>query len=121
MDIPNRHPQEIEVWYILPAIRKELVVTLKNEGKSQKEIATLLNLTESAISQYLNSKRAKDINLPLEVKTFIKEAVKKITNHETAYQQIQKISEFIKSTKALCQIHMMVEGNLENCDVCYKE
>ena len=58
MNIPNKHPQEIEVWYILPAIRKELVVVLKESGLTQRKIAGMLKVTEAAISQY--SKHIKD-------------------------------------------------------------
>ena len=33
MNLPLKHPQEIEVWYVLPAIRKELALALKAQGK----------------------------------------------------------------------------------------
>lgn len=121
MTTPSKHPQEVEVWYILPAIRKELVITLKEKKHSQKEIAKLLNVTEAAISQYTKAKRAKDIKLNDEVKKFIKEAAEKIKDSKTAYQQIQKINDFIKHSKALCEIHMQLEGNLKNCDICYRK
>jgi predicted transcriptional regulator len=51
-------PQEIVVWYLLPALRKELVIELKNFKLSQKDIAQKLNITEAAISQYMHNKRA---------------------------------------------------------------
>lgn len=119
MKTPSKHPQEIEVWYILPAIRKELVIALKEKKSSQKEIAKLLNVTEPAISQYMKDKRAK-VNLNDEVKKFIKKSATKIKDSETAYQQIQKISDFIKKSKALCEIHMQLEGDLKGCDICYQ-
>lgn len=120
MTTPAKHPQEIEVWYILPAIRSELVLALKEKGHSQKEIAKLLNVTEPAVSQYAKEKRAQKIKLNDEVKKFIKEAADKIKDSETAYQQIQKINDFIKHSKALCDIHMQLEGDLKGCDICYK-
>ncbi|MBU0457244.1 MAG: hypothetical protein ABH824_02945 [Nanoarchaeota archaeon] len=120
MTIPNKHPQEIEVWYVLPAIRKELVVALKEKGFSQKKIANYLNVTEPAISQYTKQKRAKEINLCDDVKNFIRKASEEITDNKSAFQQIQKISRFIKSSKAMCQIHMQLESHLKKCDVCYK-
>lgn len=116
---PSKHPQEIEYWYVLPAIRKELVLALKNKGKNQKEIAKLLNLTEPAVSQYLNKKRAKDFPLTKDVVDFIRKSADKITGEKEAYQQIQKICDYIKETKALCRIHMDVESGLEGCDLCY--
>ena len=121
MTVPTQHPQEIEVWYILPAIRKELAVALKEKGKAQKEIAKLLNITEAAISQYLKEKRAKEITFPVEVKEFIRKAAERITDSKSAFHQIQSINEFIKKAKALCKLHAQIEGDLKGCDVCYKK
>ncbi len=121
MKLPLKHPQEIEVWYILPAIRKELVVALKETGKSQKEIAKLLNITEAAISQYTKEKRAMEISFPPELKDFIKKAAAGITDPASAFYQIQRISEHIKHSKVLCKLHAQVEGDLKGCDVCYKK
>ena len=121
MKVPAQHPQEIEVWYILPAIRKELVVALKETGKAQKEIAKLLNITEAAVSQYTKEKRGTEISFPAEVKEFIKKAAAEITDAATAFHQIQRISEHIKHTKVLCQLHAQIEGDLKGCDVCYKK
>jgi len=121
MKVPAQHPQEIEVWYILPAIRKELVVALKEKGKAQKEIARLLNITEAAVSQYVSEKRAKEITFPAEVKDFIRKAALEITDSTSAFHQIQKISEHIKHSKVLCKLHAQIEGDLKGCDVCYKK
>lgn len=44
---------------ILPAIRKELVVTLVKMGKKQNEVAKMLQVTPAAVTQYLKGKRAK--------------------------------------------------------------
>src|SRR3989338_7122887 len=55
-------PQEIEVRYIIPAIRRELAsIFIKEHKLNQKEAAKLLGLTEAAISQYQHSKRAKEV------------------------------------------------------------
>ena len=51
-------PQEIELWYVIPAIRKQLVIELKRKGLKQKAIAPILGITEAAISQYNRDKRA---------------------------------------------------------------
>ena len=121
MKLPAKHPQEIEVWYILPAIRKELVSALKDKGKSQKEIAGLLNITEAAVSQYTKKKRAMEITFPQELKEFIRKAAQERKDSTSAFHQIQKISEHIKHSKALCQLHAQIEGDLKGCDVCYKK
>jgi predicted transcriptional regulator len=45
--------------YKVPAIKAKLARELKEKGLSQKEIASLLDVTEAAISQYLSGKRAR--------------------------------------------------------------
>lgn len=120
MILPEKQPQEIEVWYVLPAIRRELVLILYEQGMSQRAIAQLMNITEPAVSQYLNDKRGKEINFNPEVKSYIKQSAQKITDHQSAYQQIQQITQFVKETKALCKIHMGIEDGLKGCDLCYK-
>ena len=44
-------PQEIEVWYLIPAIRAELAKELLKEGINQTKIASILNITNAAVSQ----------------------------------------------------------------------
>ena len=117
--LPTKHPQEIEVWYVIPAIRKELTLDLIKSGKSQREVASLLGITEAAVSQYIKKKRAKDIPLPSEAKEFIHKAALHIKDQRSAYHQIHKISQYMKESKILCKIHSAVEDGLEGCDVCY--
>jgi predicted transcriptional regulator len=57
-------PQEIEVWYIIPAIRRELAKQLIKKGLKQREVAEILGTTEAAVSQYLHKKRAQEIKFP---------------------------------------------------------
>ena len=51
-------PQEIELWYVIPSLRKALVTVLKKKGMKQKDIAPLLGISEPAVSQYMKDKRA---------------------------------------------------------------
>ena len=60
-------PQEIEVWYVLPAIRKEMAKVMADKGLKQVEIAEILGLTKSAVNHYLKQKRAKDVNFPEQI------------------------------------------------------
>ena len=119
MTLPEKHPQEIEVWHIIPAVRKELVVVLKKKGQSQKKIAELLNLTEAAVSQYLKSKRAREVTFDVTIKKFIEEAADRIKDQVSAYREVQRIIQQIKKTKVICQIHMAMEEGLESCDICF--
>ena len=36
-------PQEIEVWYVLPAIRKQLALELIKQGLTQSQVSKLLD------------------------------------------------------------------------------
>ena len=55
-------PQEIEVWYLIPALRKELArIFIKDYGLAQKKAAELLGISGAAVSQYVKEKRAKEI------------------------------------------------------------
>ncbi|HUK38009.1 MAG TPA: helix-turn-helix domain-containing protein [Methanomicrobiales archaeon] len=45
------------VWDVLPAIRAALAAELVRNGVSQQEVARLLDLAPSAVSQYISGKR----------------------------------------------------------------
>jgi len=45
------------VWDVLPAIRAALAAELVRKGVSQQEVARLLELAPSAVSQYISGKR----------------------------------------------------------------
>lgn len=51
------------------AIKAKLAKALKKKGKSQKEIAEMLGVTEAAVSQYLSGKRAKAAKLKEKTKS----------------------------------------------------
>src|SRR3989344_2157312 len=61
----NLLPQEIEVWYLIPAIRRELAkIFIEKYSLSQKKAAQILGISEAAVSQYVKSKRANEIEFP---------------------------------------------------------
>ena len=62
-------PQEIEVWYIIPKIRRELASLLVKKHKlSYEKAGEVLGVTKSAVSQYLSNKRANKIELSAQIK-----------------------------------------------------
>jgi uncharacterized protein len=116
------HPQEVEVFYILPAIRKELSTSLKALGKSQKEIAKLLGVTEAAVSQYISSKRGTDVHFPAEIKMLITAAAPRITDHASMIAEVQSILAASKEGRFICQMHEQITDNIpKGCSVCFKE
>jgi uncharacterized protein len=115
------HPQEVEVFYILPAIRRELSIALKELGKPQKEIAKLLGVTEAAVSQYISQKRANDVQFPIEMKHQIKAAAPKITDHASMIAETQAILTSAKADRFICKMHEQVTDNIpRGCNVCFK-
>jgi predicted transcriptional regulator len=112
-------PQEVEVFYILPAIRKELAVAMKQAGKPQKEIAKLLHVEESTISQYLTGKRA-SMMLGDEITNAAKEAAKRITSKTSLIEETQKLLILAKQNKSICTLHIALAKLPKSCDICFK-
>ena len=112
-------PQEIEVRYILPAIRKQLTIALAKKGLKQKEVAEKLNLTPAAVSQYLSEKRG-TTSFPESVKKEINNSTKLILeNKSTPHKELYKISNMIKKTSTICDIHRLYDNVPKNCEVCF--
>ncbi len=64
-------PCEDIVWESLPAIRAAIAAEMVATGLSQKEVATILEMAPSAVSQYLSGKRGYRIEFTDEVKKAI--------------------------------------------------
>jgi len=113
-------PQEIQVWHILPALRKQLALGLKMEGLKQKEIASLLELTESAISQYLKKKRGNEINFPKKIREDIGLSAKRISEDKaTVHKEIQRLLKKIEESGFLCDVCHNYLGTNSSCNVCH--
>lgn len=114
-------PQELEVWFLLPAIRREMSNSLKKLGFKQKDIATKIGVTGAAVSQYLSDKRANHIDLSNNVKKGIDISAIKIANNEgNIIEEIQKACNIAKKEKVLCEIHAKEGFNIKNCEICLK-
>jgi len=118
-------PQEIEVRYILPAIRRELAnILIKEHKQSQKETAKLLGLTEAAISQYLHSKRASQVVFSEDVQPEIRKSASKILSDRTKQRVLAetfRISSLAKVRHILCDIHRSQSKDLKNCNICFED
>lgn len=99
-------PQEIEVWYVLPAIRKQLAVKLVEKGLAQKEVAKMMNLTEAAISQYKKEKRAKEEIFCGEIEKEMEQSIKNILkDHDKLYTEIVRLNSLVKEKGIICKLH----------------
>jgi len=99
-------PQEIEVWYIIPAIRKELAKQLtKKYELSYEKAGGILGISKAAVSQYLSNKRANKIKLTPKVKKEITKSAKIISeNSRLAMVEMQRILKFMKDHKCSCDV-----------------
>ena len=114
-------PQELEVWYVIPAIRKELASAMKNNGLKQVEIAKRLGVTKAAITQYLGAKRGNEVKFSGKIKEEISKSAQRVNNHFDVIKEIQLILNVTREEKILCQIHRSLDKGFENCNVCHEE
>ena len=109
-------PQEIEVWYVIPAIRKELAEILLKKGLKQKEVAKLMYVTPSAINQYFKNKRAKEIVFNKAIKKEIQASANKLIQKKTcSILEIEKICKILEKTGFI--IFLQKKFN-ERCKKC---
>jgi predicted transcriptional regulator len=99
-------PQEIEVWYIIPAIRRELAqVLIKKHNLKQKEVAKILGTTEAAISQYLHKKRAQTLKFPKEMRKQLENSAEIIVkDNKRVVNEILKLINLTKQCGVSCGI-----------------
>jgi len=99
-------PQEIEVWYVIPAVRREFSRILTEKHKMTFEKAgEILGITKAAVSQYLSNKRAGKMTLCKEVKSEIKRSAEIIVkNNDLAVNEIERILKFVKKKGYVCDI-----------------
>ena len=117
-------PQEIEVWYTIPALRRELTKSMIEDCKlTQKQVAEHMGITEAAVSQYLSSKRATEVTFSNAVLDEIKKSAKNIIE-----DQILLVPEMMRLTKltgvkqVMCDIHKKQDIKLpDGCDICFEE
>ena len=117
-------PQEIEVWYIIPSLRRELAKSMINELKlTQKEVAAIMGLTEAAVSQYLHSKRAKEVVFTKAVLDEIRKSAKTIEkNEKLLMQEMMRLTNLTGVKHIMCDLHKKHDSKMpSNCGVCFEE
>ena len=114
-------PQEIEVRYIIPSLRKELATYLKKKGLKQKDIAETLNLPPAAVSQYMKEKRGITVFSEKIKKEIQKSGDKIIKDRFATQEELLRLITIIKKSYALCEVHKQHDCVPENCDFCFKK
>ncbi len=112
-------PQEVEVFYILPAIRRELALELKRLGRSQRAVADVLGVTGAAVSQYLSGKRAQT-EFPVALRKEIAASAPRITDRESMVREMQRILVSAREDRMICRLHEKLSGDIpRGCDICF--
>lgn len=126
--IPKILPEELVVKSALPALRASIAKKLLSEyGFTQKKVAELLGVTQTAISYYLSNKRgsgAQDSVQDETVKKTISEIAKMLTQKDVDRRAVAtKFTEaltYIRRNRLLCNVHKQYEPQLDSdaCDIC---
>jgi uncharacterized protein len=115
-------PQEIEAFYTIPAVRRELTRALVAAGLTQRQIAKKLDVTEAAVSQYLSNKRGTQLEYPPEVVAAMTAAASRIkTTEDTTVirKEILELIKIMKEQKVICQIHKKHGFDKDGCTACF--
>jgi len=115
-------PQEIELWYLIPSLRRELAKILVNKKKlNQKRISELLGVTGAAISQYLNLKRASEITFTKAQLKRIEKAADNLVKNENCIKELHFLCSYFKKDKIVCKIHKQKDTSVKkNCKICFE-
>jgi len=112
-------PQEIEVWYIIPAIRRDITkILVKDYGISYDKVGNILGISKAAVSQYLNNKRAAKIKLHEKAFEEIKKSCKKIIDRKSdSTKEIQRLLEVIRKKHWHCKkCGKLIGAELHDCE-----
>ena len=120
MDMIMKLPQEIEVWYIIPAIRRELAMGLVKRGLRQREVARMLGVTDAAVSHYFSSKRGNEVRFNSRINSEIRSSVGKIVGGSPVMGEIQRLCRLCKNDGICCHIHKH-HGAPRECSACFHE
>jgi len=110
-------PQEVTVWYVIPTVRKLLTENLHKKGISNKHIAGLLEVTPSAVSQYLNNKRAlyaiKDLDEDIEY------GAESLMDGKPLITVINELLVRVKEKGSMCELHKALDPSIPaDCGYC---
>jgi len=116
-------PQEIEVWYLMPALRRKLAEILVKEFLvSQKKISEIFGITPAAVSNYLKSKRGNAVSFSGKELKEIKKTAKIILNDEkNAVKHFYNLSVSFRNQNIVCKIHKKHDKSISNkCNICFE-
>ena len=113
-------PQKVELYYVIPAIRKEFAKIMIGRGLSQKQVAGKLKITEAAVSQYVKSKRATEkVDFSALGKEMTK-SVDRIMKGGSVIGETQRICGLARDKGIVCKVSKKMGYAPKECRVCFK-
>jgi hypothetical protein len=115
--------QEVEAFYIIPAVRRELARSLTEQGLTQRDIARKLGVTDAAVSQYRNNKRGTLFAYEGKTAEAFRDATTRIANARddtVARIEIERLCILLKEEKVICEIHRKHTTVKEGCRTCFE-
>lgn len=103
-------PQEVEVWYIIPKLRRELArIFVEKYSLTYDKTGDILGVSKAAISQYFSKKRGdQSLELSGKILSEIENSAKLIFEKKSnGVLEIQKLLNLMKKSH-------------DSCDVCKK-
>ena len=120
-------PCEMAVKAIVPTIRAMVAKELSASYRmKQSDIASVMGITQSAVSQYLGNVRGKtlDIEGVKEIDVTIKDIAYILATDTSEpkhiFRKYCEICRIVRERKMLCQLHRHLDPafNIEGCDRC---
>ena len=109
--------QEVDMWYIIPAIRRDMARVMKSQGMRQREIARFLHVTDAAVSQYMSKKRARSVRFSADFKPHIRDSFAKILAGESLQAELMRLCELCYQDGITCGLHKR-KGAPRDCRMC---
>lgn len=114
------HPQEIQAFYILPAVRRAIALELKKKGMAQNKIAELLGITPAAVTHYIQSKRAGELKIDTKTMKEIHKIVRNAKTFNTIQAGTQHIIQHMWNERHVCCMCHDVNNTNISCTECFK-
>jgi len=117
-------PSEIEAIAVIPALRSMLArELLRQGGLNQTQVASLLGITQAAVSNYISGNRGREIvNLSdPRVKTRVSDIANSLSGNpdsSVAARGLSDLTDFIRRNRLMCAIHHDIDPEVE-IDVCH--
>ncbi|MBI4441576.1 hypothetical protein HY639_05390 [Candidatus Woesearchaeota archaeon] len=115
------YPQEVEVLYMLPAIRREFAHYFKSIGLEQKEIARLLKVSEPSVSHYLKAKRATQVTFSDKDKGEIAKSAENLRQNKSLVDETARLLYLLKESRVTCKVCIGVTDTPKDCNACFHD